>query len=54
MTRLLIFVFMTVFSWVGWAIGEKMEGLMTAMILSAVLGGVGAYAGWKAAREWLE
>ena len=54
MTRLLIFVGMTIGSWVGWAIGEKIEGLMTALILSGVLGGVGAYGGWKATREWMD
>ena len=54
MTRLLVFVGMTVGSWIGWEIGEKVEGVMTALILSGVLGAVGVYAGWKAAREWMD
>ena len=54
MTRLLIFVGMTAGSWIGWEIGERIEGLMTALILSGVLGVVGVYAGWKAAQRWAD
>ena len=53
MQKFFIFIGMTLGSWIGWAVGEHW-GMMTATILSGILGCVGIYGGWKAAREWLE
>ena len=53
MTRILIFLGATLGSWIGWEIGDRW-GLMTATVLSGILGCVGVYAGWRAAREWVD
>jgi len=38
--KILIFIFLTVFGWVGWVIGEKI-GLMTAYFFSCLCSAVG-------------
>lgn len=47
------FVGMTLGSALGWWIGD-LVGLMTAVLLSAVGGGLGLWAANWAGREWME
>jgi hypothetical protein len=53
MSRMFIFIGMTVFGWVGWWIGERF-GFMTAFILSTIGSMIGVYAGWKINHEYFE
>lgn len=51
--KLLIFVGVNVFGWLGWQAGEQF-GLLGALVLSAVGSAFGVYAGWWTARRLLE
>jgi hypothetical protein len=51
MKKLCIFIGMTVFSSVGWWIGDKV-GFMTAFVLSGIGGMVGVYIGWRINRDY--
>ena len=51
MSKLLIFVGMTIFGWVGWWIGAYV-GFMTAFMLSGVGSIVGVYVGWRINRDY--
>jgi hypothetical protein len=53
MNKLLIFLGMTVFGWIGWWIGDKF-GFMTAFILSGLASMVGVYVGWRINRDYFE
>ena len=53
MTRLVIMVFATLGSWLGWWAGEQV-GLMTAVAGSGVGGLLGVWAGWRIDRDWLQ
>jgi hypothetical protein len=50
---LLGFLGMSLFGWVGWWLGERV-GLTTAVVLSAVLSGLGLYWTRKLAERYLE
>ncbi len=52
MNRLLIFIGMTIFGWVGWWIGAKV-GFWTAFMLSGIGSIVGVYVGWRINRDYL-
>ncbi len=53
MKKLLTFILVSIFGWLGWAGGEKV-GIMTAWVLSCIGSGVGIYAGWKLNRMFFE
>jgi hypothetical protein len=38
--KILIFIFITLFGWIGWVLGEKI-GLMTAYFLSCICSAIG-------------
>jgi pheromone shutdown protein TraB len=44
---------MTIFSWIGWAIGNKIGEVMTAFTLSSIGSIVGVYLGWLVNKRWL-
>jgi hypothetical protein len=51
--KFLIFIGTNVGASIGWAAGEPF-GLMAAFIVSGIGSAVGVYAGWWAARRWLD
>lgn len=53
MNKTLIFIFTTIFSAIGWWLGEKV-GLMTAFILSSIGCVAGVVAGWWINQEYFE
>lgn len=53
MNRLCIFIGMTVFGWIGWWIGAKFGGFMTAFWVSCLGSIVGIYVGWRINRDYL-
>jgi hypothetical protein len=53
MYKMLIFLGMTVFSWIGWWIGERYS-ITTAFVLSGIGSIIGVYAGWKINHEYFE
>jgi len=50
MQKLLIFLGMTVFGWVGWWLGAKVS-FMTAFLVSGVGSMIGVYIGWRIHRD---
>lgn len=52
-SKLFIFIGMTIMGWVGWWLGAKV-GLMTGYILSTVGSILGVYLGWRFNRDFLE
>ena len=52
MNKLCIFIGMTVFGWVGWWIGAKID-FMTGFVLSGVGSMAGVYVGWRINRDYL-
>ena len=52
MSKLCIFIGMTVFGWIGWWIGDQI-GFVTAVILSGVGSMIGVYVGWRINRDYL-
>jgi len=53
MNRLCIFIGMMVFGGIGWWIGAKFGGFMTAFIVSSIGSIVGVYVGWRINRDYL-
>ena len=53
MNKLLIFIGMTVFSWLGWWLGEQFN-FLTAFILSGIGSIVGVYVGWRINRDYFD
>jgi hypothetical protein len=53
MNRLCIFMGMVIFGWLGWWIGSKFGGFMTAFIISSIGSMVGVYVGWRINRDYL-
>ena len=53
MTRLCIFLGMTILGWVGWWLGERV-GITTAFLLSGLGSIIGVYVGWRIARDYFE
>ena len=52
MVKLAAFAGSTVGGYIGWAVGDRLGGFMTAIILSMIGTGVGMYYGAKIAREY--
>ena len=52
MTKLCMFVGMTVFGWIGWWLGAQI-GFTTAFVLSGVASMAGIYVGWRIDRDYL-
>lgn len=52
MQKLCIFVFMTLFSYLGWYLGTLAGGFMIAFFVSGALSLVGVWAGWKVHRNY--
>jgi len=52
MSKLCIFVGMTVLGWIGWWIGNQV-GPMTGFVLSGIGSILGVYAGWRINRDYL-
>ncbi len=51
-TRLLIFVGMTMGGWLAWWLGDYLKlGLMWDFLLSMVGTAIGVYAGWKVGQD---
>lgn len=53
MNKLCIFVGMTVFSLIGWWLGEQVSFTM-AFVLSSVGSLLGVYIGWRINRDYFE
>jgi len=53
MNRLCIFMGMMVFGWIGWWIGARFGGFMTAFWVSSLGSIVGVYVGWRINRDYL-
>jgi len=53
MNRLCVFIGMTVFGWIGWWIGEKFGGFITALVISGIGSMIGVYVGWRINRDYL-
>lgn len=53
MQKLSIFVCATVFSYLGWALGGLVGGIMTAFFVSGALSLVGVWVGWWLYRRFL-
>ncbi len=53
MNRLCIFMGMIVFGGIGWWIGAKLGGFMTALWISSLGSIVGVYVGWRINRDYL-
>ena len=53
MKKIVLLSSITIFSWVGWLMGEQF-GMMTAYLLSFAGSLIGVYAGVKANRNYLE
>jgi predicted MFS family arabinose efflux permease len=51
MTRILIFIGMTVGGWIGWLVAERF-GIMTAFFVSSLGSVAGVFAGWWLGRRW--
>jgi uncharacterized protein YcfJ len=51
MTKLLIWIGVTVGGWIGWWFGAKF-GLGWAFFLSSIGSIAGVFIGWKIAQEW--
>jgi len=52
MSKLCLFLGMTVFGWLGWWVGEKIS-FMTAFVLSSFASMAGLYVGWRLHRDYL-
>jgi len=52
MSKLCIFLGMTILGWIGWWLGAKI-GIMTAFIVSSIGSLIGVYLGWRIARDYL-
>jgi hypothetical protein len=52
MSKLCIFIGMTVLGWAGWWIGAKV-GFITGFVLSGVGSIIGVYVGWRINRDYL-
>ena len=52
MRKIVMMVSVTLFSWLGWMLGEDI-GMMTAYILSSVGSLIGVVAGWWVNKNWL-
>lgn len=52
MQKLCIFVGMFAFSYLGWYLGGRFGGMMTAFIVSGLMSMVGVWAGWAANRRF--
>jgi len=53
MSRLCIFIGMTVLGWVGWWIGARF-GFTAAFLMSGVGSMAGVYVGWRIHRDYLD
>lgn len=53
MKKLIHLLFVVVFGWLGWIVGEKI-GFMTAYILSGFASILGFYLSWKIVNRLLE
>lgn len=53
MSRLCIFIGMTIFGWAGWWLGNHFFGLTTGFVLSWIGSIVGVYVGWRINRDYL-
>jgi len=53
MNRFCTLAGMTVFGWIGWWIGAKFGGIMTAFVVSTIGSIVGVYIGWRINRDYL-
>lgn len=53
MSKLCIFIGMTVLGSVGWWLGEK-AGFMTAFLASSLGSMIGVYLGWRIYRDYIE
>ncbi len=54
MKKLCIFVGMTVFSYLGWWVGEQFGGFMTAIVVSSIGTIAGVVIGWKISRMYFD
>ena len=52
MKKLVLLLSITLFSWIGWSMGERF-GLMTAYVVSVVGSLVGVYIGCRINRDYL-
>ena len=50
--KVAVFICTTIGGSIGWSAGAKLEGTMTAFILSMVGTGIGMYAGFKIAERY--
>ena len=53
MNKICILVGMTILGWLGWWVGSKLGGLLTAFLLSGVGSLLGVYVGWRINRDYL-
>ncbi|EDY82866.1 hypothetical protein VDG1235_2489 [Verrucomicrobiia bacterium DG1235] len=54
MQKLCIFVFMIIFSYIGWYLGSLIGGFMSAFFVSGALSLIGVWAGWKVHLRYLD
>ncbi len=52
MGKLLIFLGMTIFGYIGWWLGAKMGGMVIAFIISSIGSIIGVYIGWRINRDY--
>ena len=52
MNKICILAGVTLFGWIGWALGEPF-GLMAAFLLSSFGSLIGVYVGWRINRDYL-
>ena len=52
MKKMMVFIFMTIFGSLGWAVGQHI-GIVTAYMVSCVGSGVGAYAGIRFNKKYM-
>ena len=50
--KVCVFICTTIGGSIGWSAGAKLEGTMTAFILSMIGTGIGMYAGFKLAERY--
>jgi hypothetical protein len=53
MTKLFIFVGISLGGWIGWWIGDHI-GIWTAFLMSSAGSMIGLYLGWRIARDLME
>jgi hypothetical protein len=53
MNKICIFVGMTILGFIGWWVGSKLGGIMTAFLISSVGSLLGVYVGWRINRDYL-